>query len=236
MEDFKNNAFVFYRSFYEAIKNWSDDIRLQCYDALTSYGLNGTYESDNQVVNSLMSVFIPNIDAAQNRYDKAVENGKRGGRPSSISKEEIQELKAEGKTQKQIADMLGISERTVRRYWNGQNYRTQSGHKQDTKRTTGQNSDTNNINNIEEKIGGQNLNNNINNNIKKNINNSVLSAYNNQEIVSDTTEEENTAYRILEDGTLVKVKETPSIKVSTYYMEDNCSADYDIDDDDDLPF
>lgn len=241
MEDFKNNAFVFYGSFEKAISEWSEDIQFQCYKALISYGLNGTYESDNQVVNSLMSVFIPNIDAAQNRYDKAVESGKRGGRPSSISKEEIQELKAEGKTQKQIAEMLGISERTVRRYWNGQqdkttgqNNRTQSGQQQDTKRTTGQNYDTNNLINIEEKIGGQNLNNNIN--IKKNINNIVLSADNNQEIVSDTTIKENTAYRILEDGTLIEVKDTPSIKVSTYYMEDNCSADYDIDDDDDLPF
>ena len=54
--------------------------------------------------------------------------------------------------------------------------------------------------------------------------------------VSDTTTEENKAYRILEDGTLVEVKEMPSIKISSYYMEDNCSADYDIDDDDDLPF
>lgn len=134
MEDFKNNAFVFYGSFEKAISEWSEDIQFQCYKALINYGLNGTYESDNQVVNSLMSVFIPNIDAAQNRYDKAVESGKRGGRPSSISKEEIQELKAEGKTQKQIAEMLGISERTVRRYWNGQQDKT-TGHKADTNRT-----------------------------------------------------------------------------------------------------
>ena len=54
--------------------------------------------------------------------------------------------------------------------------------------------------------------------------------------VSDTIKEENKAYRILDDGTYIEVKDTPSIKVSSYYIDDdNCSADDDIEDYD-LPF
>lgn len=240
MENFKNNAFVFYSSFEKAISEWSEDIQFQCYKALISYGLNGTYESDNQVVNSLMSVFIPNINAAQSRYDRAVENGKRGGRPSSISKEEIQELKAEGKTQKQIAEMLGLSERTVQRYWNTTEHdkitrqnTTTTRQEHDTRQNTTKPNDTNNLINIEKKITRQNLNNNIN--IKNNINNNVVSCGDYKSVANSTTTEENKAYNKLDDGTLVEVKDTPSIKVSSYYMNDNCSADYDIECDD-LPF
>lgn len=254
MEDFKNNAFVFYGSFEKAISEWSEDIQFQCYKALISYGLNGTYESDNQVVNSLMSVFIPNIDAAQNRYDKAVESGKRGGRPSSISKEEIQELKAEGKTQKQIAEMLGISERTVQRHWNTTKHdkttrqnTTTTRQEHDTRQNTTKLNDTNNIINIEEKITRQNLNNNINNNIN---NNNVVSCGDCESVANSTTKDIEYYHELgykpdeirqilnidisLVNQTLsiiTKPKSTPS-----YYIEDiEFNSDNDIECDD-LPF
>ena len=60
--EFKNKAFVCYRSFYEAIKDLPDDIELQCYDALMEYGLNDTYESNNPTVNALMTSFIAYFD------------------------------------------------------------------------------------------------------------------------------------------------------------------------------
>lgn len=116
----KRKSFVVYDSFLDMIEIVPDkEDKLQLALAMLKYGLGREdMELDNPYLNAMFTGIKANIDAAQNRYDKAVESGKRGGRPSSISKEEIQELKAEGKTQKQIAEMLGISERTVRRYWN----------------------------------------------------------------------------------------------------------------------
>lgn len=257
MEEFKNKAFVCYGSFYGAIKDLPDDVELQCYRALMEYGLNGTYQSDNTIVNSLMSAFIPNIDAAQDRYDKAVESGKRGGRPSSINKDEVQELKAEGKTQKQIAEMLGISERTVQRHWNTTGHdkttrqdTTTTRQEHDTRQNTTKLNDTNNIINIEEKITRQNLNNNINNNINNNNNNNVVSCGDCESVANSTTKKIEYYHELgykpdeitqilhvdisLVNQTLsiiTKPKSTPS----DYIEEIEYSADNDIECDD-LPF
>ena len=58
---------------------------------------------------------MDNINSAKDRYAKAVENGKKGGRPTEINIEHIQELKDSGLTNKQIATELGCSTRTVER-------------------------------------------------------------------------------------------------------------------------
>ena len=60
--EFKNKSFVFYRAFYDATKHLPDFIRVRCYDALISYCLNGTYKSDDLIVNALMTSFIAYID------------------------------------------------------------------------------------------------------------------------------------------------------------------------------
>ena len=58
---------------------------------------------------------VNNINSAKDRYAKAVENGKKGGRPTEVNSEQITELKAEGLTNIQIANELGCSTKTVQR-------------------------------------------------------------------------------------------------------------------------
>ena len=71
-------SMVIYRSFYEAIKNLPDEIRLAVHDAIMEYGLYGI-EPDglDAVSQSIFTLIKPQIDANNRRY----ENGKKGGRP-----------------------------------------------------------------------------------------------------------------------------------------------------------
>ena len=55
--EFKNKSFIFYSIFEKAISELPKDIQFQCYKALINYGLNGTYQSDNPMVNSLMIAY-----------------------------------------------------------------------------------------------------------------------------------------------------------------------------------
>lgn len=72
-------SFVFYRSFYEAIKDLPRDIQGEIYTAIMEYGLNGN-ETENlkPVARSIFTLIKPNLEANIKRY----ENGcKSNGRP-----------------------------------------------------------------------------------------------------------------------------------------------------------
>ncbi|NBH79410.1 hypothetical protein D3Z52_14790 [Clostridiaceae bacterium] len=51
--------------------------------------------------------------SAAERYDASVENGKKGGRPTDVPTDDIIKMKQDGMTNKQIADKLGLSEKTI---------------------------------------------------------------------------------------------------------------------------
>ena len=72
------DGFIFYKSFYDAIKKLDDQQRLKCYDLIIEYGITGAAkdESDN-VVNAIFSLIQPILDANYQRYL----NGKKGGKP-----------------------------------------------------------------------------------------------------------------------------------------------------------
>ena len=76
------DSFVFYKSFYDAIKKIPDEYQLELYNAILSYSLEGLEPSDLSPIAEAMFILIkPNIDSSQKRYETSVENGKRGGRP-----------------------------------------------------------------------------------------------------------------------------------------------------------
>ena len=116
----KRKSFVIYDSFLDMVEMIPDkEDQLKLILAVLRYGLGREdMELENPYLNAMFTGIKANIDAAQNRYDKACSGGVKGGRPTSISQDEVQELKSVGKTQKQVAQMLGVSERTVKRYWN----------------------------------------------------------------------------------------------------------------------
>ena len=92
----QRDSFVFYRSFYEAIKDLDDEEQLKLYRAIFEYSLNGNEpKKDTNDVKSdansavildtkLMAIFVlikPNIDNANNRYNTSVSNGRKGRSP-----------------------------------------------------------------------------------------------------------------------------------------------------------
>ena len=75
----ERDSFVFYRSFYEAIRRQPKKLQADIYNAIADYALNGT--EPTQVPDAVLSIFLlikPQIDANNHRYAA----GKKGGRPS----------------------------------------------------------------------------------------------------------------------------------------------------------
>ena len=72
------DSFIFYRSFYEAIKDLPRDIQGEIYTAIMEYSLYGK-ETDNlkPVARSIFTLIKPQIDVNNERFD----NGCKGGRP-----------------------------------------------------------------------------------------------------------------------------------------------------------
>ena len=75
------DSFIFYRSFYEAIKDLKDEIRLEVFTAITEYALYGKLPEElKPVAKGLFTLIKPNLDVNSLRY----ENGKKGGRKPRI--------------------------------------------------------------------------------------------------------------------------------------------------------
>ena len=72
------DSFIFYRSFYEAIKDLQRDIQGEIYTAIMEYSLYGK-ETDNlkPVARSIFTLIKPQIDVNNKRFD----SGCKGGRP-----------------------------------------------------------------------------------------------------------------------------------------------------------
>ena len=75
-------SMVFYRSFYEAIKNLPEDAQGRIYNAVFAYGLDGIEPSLDGVEQAIFTLIKPQIDANNRRK----ENGKKGGRPKTETK------------------------------------------------------------------------------------------------------------------------------------------------------
>lgn len=69
-------GFVFYRSFYEAIKSLPPDQYKECANAIIEYGLDGKEpQADDPLVQIVFSLTKPQMDANNRRR----ENGRKGG-------------------------------------------------------------------------------------------------------------------------------------------------------------
>ena len=80
----KTDSIIFYRSFYEAIKEIEDkDTRLEIYQAIFKYGLDGEETELKGTAKAIFGLIKPQIDA---NYIKRM-NGKKGGRPPANQNE-----------------------------------------------------------------------------------------------------------------------------------------------------
>lgn len=71
------DGYIFYRSFYEAVKNLPPKDFKDCISAVTEYALNGKEIDVSPVAGMFLAMAKPQIDANNRKY----ENGKKGGRP-----------------------------------------------------------------------------------------------------------------------------------------------------------
>lgn len=98
------DSFIFYRSFYEAIKELPVENQLNVYSALFEYGLNHEEIELTGIEKAIFSLIKPQLDANQNKY----ENGCKGGRPKkenqTKTKSKPKENQAETKQEPNVND------------------------------------------------------------------------------------------------------------------------------------
>lgn len=80
----ERDSFIFYRSFYESIKEIPDEQQLETYKAITEYALNGKEEQLAGVSKAIFTLIKPQLDANLKRYL----NGKQPKQKQDISKTE----------------------------------------------------------------------------------------------------------------------------------------------------
>ena len=108
---------VFFESWHSSIDMLpTEKEKLKAYRYILNYSFYKKLpEEQKSLAYIIFNIAKPSIDSAQKRYDTAVENGKKGGRPKEIDESKIFELKDRGMTNKAIAEKLGISTKSVSR-------------------------------------------------------------------------------------------------------------------------
>lgn len=111
-------SFVFYETFLETANKLEEMDKGLAYEymkAIANYGLYGEVYEGNPVIETLMVQSGTNIDIAKDRYQKSIENGRKGGRPRKVDWSEMYRLMREGKTDKEIAETLNCTADYVRK-------------------------------------------------------------------------------------------------------------------------
>lgn len=77
------DSMVWFRSFMDSVEVFNDiELKYECYVAIFKYGFDGILPtSNNPIVLSIFYNVKHSIDNSRRRYDRCVENGKKGGAP-----------------------------------------------------------------------------------------------------------------------------------------------------------
>jgi hypothetical protein len=107
-------SFVMYESVFKQMeileKRVSKEVAYDFIKAIATFGLYGEMPEEDSIVWLYgFEQSITSISAAKTRYEAAVENGKKGGRPKKIDEEFVIWLHEEGKTNAAIAEMAHCS-------------------------------------------------------------------------------------------------------------------------------
>jgi len=87
-------SFVFYKSFYESIKELDPKDQVQIYNAIFEYEFYKIEPELSGVYKSIFTLIIPQLEANNKRY----ENGKKGGRPKNQKETKIKPNKNQKET------------------------------------------------------------------------------------------------------------------------------------------
>lgn len=117
-------SFIFYRSFYEAIKCMPQDVQAEIYPAICEYALFGKMPKNlSDMARGMFTLIKPNIDVNITRYEngkKGAQYGKRGGRPkkktatangvySLTYEQEVEQMRNDEKWRKTICEDFNIT-------------------------------------------------------------------------------------------------------------------------------
>ena len=112
-----NDSFIFYRSFYDSISLAPDDEQLELFQYLFSVCL-GDIEIDDvpYPYNMLINQCLYNVNTAKQRYEKATEDGAKGGRPKKwIDRVDAEKMYEELGNWKKVAEQMKVDEDTLRK-------------------------------------------------------------------------------------------------------------------------
>ena len=125
MEEFNGyDSFIFYRGWAETAKGFAEDFgedfAKEMIWALVCYICFGEIVTKKKsIIKWIEGDCLRVIEAAKKRHDASIEAGKLGGRPSKINKDDVLALKQDGKTVKEIAEILGCSRDGIEKILNG---------------------------------------------------------------------------------------------------------------------
>ena len=116
----ERDSFIFYRSFYEAVRCMPPEVQAEIYPAICEYALFGKLpKSLSDMARGMFILIKPNIDVNTARF----ENGKKGGRKGRAKKppgsaepaytltyeEEVEQMRSDEKWRKTICDDFNIT-------------------------------------------------------------------------------------------------------------------------------
>ncbi len=106
---------VFYATWHNAIERLPRKEQAKAYKMILDYSLNYIEPVDDR--SQAYTIFMmakPSIDKAETNYYNTIENGKKGGRPSTIDKEKVLELSRKGMKPAEIAKKLNYNRDSVK--------------------------------------------------------------------------------------------------------------------------
>lgn len=117
MEEYSN--FVFYGSWEKILSALPLETAKEMLWQIKEIGIGKEISTNDPLIKAIIEGSImPNIKAAQRKYETAVQNGSKGGRPRlDIDMERVAELKRQGKTNEEIGRALGVSKTTIQTRW-----------------------------------------------------------------------------------------------------------------------
>ena len=117
MEEYLN--FVFYGSWEKILSALPLETAKEMLWQIKEIGIGKELNTDDALIKGIIEgTILPNIKAAQRKYETAAENGSKGGRPRlDIDMERVAALKAQGKSNEEIGRIVGASKTTIQTRW-----------------------------------------------------------------------------------------------------------------------
>ena len=100
------DSFIFYKSFYEGIKELNSDIQCEIYNAIMEYEFNQTETELSGVAKSIFTLIKPQLEANNKRY----QNGCKGGRPKTKTKPKENQTKTKPKPNDNENDNVNVND------------------------------------------------------------------------------------------------------------------------------